>query len=292
MLHYFANLWKNERPSHGDAIRETLQSKPEVRPFPAAVTQLLAAVQNPEATAMTFASIIECDAALSTRLLRIANSPLYGFRNEVRSIAHASSVVGSRGLRVLALSAAAAAMFSQGEAANEHRKRVWKSSLAAGVVARKLAPMYAKIDADEAFLACVFHDVGRVFLFDHFPTEYSTLCEQSRGDDLIEHEKLEFGWTHSEIGLVSARSWSLSENVQAAIGFHHAPEDAPCHSEFVTLISLANKLSEIWGVGQTAVAEPEYSASILARDEFDEASLCQLQTESHQSYADTLAASM
>ncbi len=79
-------------------VQECLAERPEVRPCPAAVTQLLAACQNADAKAETFVKIIECDPALSVRLLRMANSPLYGLANGVRGIGHAISILGIRQL--------------------------------------------------------------------------------------------------------------------------------------------------------------------------------------------------
>lgn len=292
MLEYFSNLWTNSRTARGDTIRELLQNNPEVRPFPAAVTKLISVVQDANSSVAECANIIQCDAALATRLLRIANSPVYGFKHQVTSIAHAASVLGQRGLRTLAMSAAAAAMFSQGESANEQRKRIWQQSLGAGVVAKSLAEIYPRIDGDEAFLACVFHDVGRVYLFDQFPDEYTTISDAHRGIDLVEKENEVFGWNHQEIGLISARTWNLSENVQMAIGFHHTPDQAVQHPEFVSLIHISIDLANYWGLGVEESPEVAYPESVHSRNELDELTLANVQTIAQETIAETFAACM
>lgn len=290
MLDFFSNLWTVQRPSRGEALREILQSKPEVRPFPAAVTNLISAVQDSNKTAEDCAKIIQCDVSLAARLLRIANSPVYGFKHEVQSIAHASSVLGQRGLRTLAMSAAAAAMFSEGEAAGEQRKRIWRQSLAAGVVAKALADIYPGVDGDEAFMACVFHDVGRIFLFDKFADEYVPISEGNRGVDLVEVEREVFGWSHEEIGLISARSWNLSPKVQMAIGFHHFPDNAVQHPDFAALVHMACDLANFWGLGVDEPDDMVYPDSIQGREELDDATLARVQEASQESIAETFAA--
>ena len=84
-------------------IQEYLSKSPEVRPFPSAVTRLLAACQDPNADGRAFESIIECDPALSVRLLRLANSPLFSPTGKAKSIAHAVSRLGIRKLKSLAM---------------------------------------------------------------------------------------------------------------------------------------------------------------------------------------------
>ena len=76
-------LKANKTPGLAERVKSSLKQRPEVRPFPAAVTQLLAACKDPDANAATFEKIIECDPGLSVRLLRMANSPLYGLAREV-----------------------------------------------------------------------------------------------------------------------------------------------------------------------------------------------------------------
>jgi putative nucleotidyltransferase with HDIG domain len=271
-------------------VQQTLKDRPEVRPFPAAVAQLLAACQDSSATAATFEKIIQTDPALSVRLLRMANSPLYGLTNEVRGIGHAAAILGIRQLRHLALSVAGAGMFSQGTTASMHREKLWNHSLGTATIARLLAKQQPGVEADDAFLAGIFHDVGKLFLFDVVPEEYTELASMAEGNQLIEEEKFVFGISHEDIGLKSAHSWSLAENLKAAIGFHHHPDDSPIHNEFVEVISAANSLARFWGIGSEGQQDVEGAADALERLQFSDEQVVELAEQSKVMFEDAIQA--
>ena len=230
----------------GDKIKDSLDQLSELRPFPASVSSLLASLNDPQANAKTYANIIECDAALAVRLLRAANSPLYGVSNEVRSIEHAVTLLGVRSLKSLALSLAGASLFHTGSKAVQERQQVWKHSLGCATVARALARYTTMVPHDEAFLAGIFHDVGKLFLYDFAPQDYATI---SASDDLIEHERHLFDVTHEELGIRSASRWNLAEEIKVAIGYHHRSAEGPTHREYATVVSVANQLAYLGGVG-------------------------------------------
>ncbi|MCA9150669.1 MAG: HDOD domain-containing protein, partial [Planctomycetales bacterium] len=278
----------SDRRRLSQIVQQALADRPEVRPFPAAVAQLLAACQDPNATASTFEKIIERDPALSVRLLRMANSPLYGLTNEVKGIAHAAAILGIRQLKHLALSVAGAGMFNQGSTAAQHREQLWAHSLGCATVARILAKKTPGVDADDAFLAGIFHDVGKLFLFDVVPEDYVELSSTYRGKELIEQEQFVFGVSHEEIGLKSAHSWSLAENLKGAIGYHHRPQESPVHVEFVTVIEAANNLARYWGIGSEGQEDPDAAARALDHLELSEDEVIQLAEQAVTNYNDAM----
>jgi HD-like signal output (HDOD) protein len=268
-------------------IREKLKERPQVRPFPAAVSQLLAAFRDPDATSTTFAKIIECDAALAARLLRMANSSLYGLSNEIRSIEHAASVLGMRSLKTLTLSVTGASMFSDGAAASEDRDALWNHSLGCATVARLLAQAEGSVSPDEAFLAGIFHDVGKLFFLDVLPDIYTDLARANSGEDLVNQEKLRFGTTHEKIGVKSAISWELAEEIRVAIGYHHRPHKAPAHVEFAEVIHAADNLARAHGIGSETEPDLVVSNTLVQRFGLDEESLAKIFDDANEMFAET-----
>lgn len=272
------------RTEVGEKIKESLDDLSELRPFPASVSMLLSKLNDVNANAKTFADIIECDAALAVRLLRAANSPLYGVSNEVRSIEHAVTLLGMRGLKSLALSLAGASLFLTGTKAVKERQAVWKHSLGCATVARSLARHTPNIPKDEAFLAGIFHDVGKLFLYDFAPEEYSAISES---EDLIAHERDLFDVTHEELGIRSASRWNLAEEIKVAIGYHHRPEQAPTHREYAMVVSLANQLAHLGGVGSEPALETELGKAELEFLGITRDSLVPVLDESHKLFTHT-----
>lgn len=271
-------------------VQQRLKERPEVRPFPAAVTQLLAACQDPNSTAATFEEIIECDPALAVRLLRMANSSLYGLANKVVSVGHATVVLGIRQLRSLALSVAGAGMFSEGATAAKERLALWDHSMGCATIARLLSKSIPNVSPEDAFLGGIVHDVGKLLLFDVVPDEYAQLVRSYAGEKLVQEEQFAFGITHEGIGLVSAHAWGLSEEIKATIGFHHRPGESPVHFEHAALIYVASMLARAWGLGSVASEDCDLSAEVLERLGLDDESLAALQDQAREMFDEAVSA--
>lgn len=245
-----------------EKVSSHLAKSPEIRPFPSVVSRLLSALQDPNSTSATFAKIVECDAAIAARLLRMTNSPLYGLRNTVQSIEHACSMLGRRPLKTLSLSLAGASMFSDAGPALEERAMLWRHSLGCASTARLLAKQVASVSPDDAFLGGIFHDVGKLVFYDVVPAEYANLTQANVGGELAKLERMRFAVTHEEVGLKSAHAWNLAEEIKVAIGYHHAPQESPKHFEIATLVNLADALSRNWGIGSNQLAHLDISACV------------------------------
>ncbi|MDA1013435.1 MAG: HDOD domain-containing protein [Planctomycetota bacterium] len=231
---------------------DELDGIPEIRPFPATASRLMAACQNPKSNCKQVAQIIECDPGLSVRLLRMTNSAMYGLRNEVMTVEHAVVVLGMRAVRDLAMSIAAAHLFADGDSAYEARQNLWHHSLGCATVARLLAKHVASVSADEAFLAGVFHDVGKLVFLDTIPDRYTKVTSGHSIQRIVDAEQNEFGITHQQLGMECGEGWGLSFEISEAIGFHHRPDEATEAQDLVSLTHLANGLSRSWGIGGEA----------------------------------------
>jgi len=271
-------------------VQECLAERPEVRPFPAAVTQLLAACQDADTNAETFVKIIECDPALAVRLLRMANSPLYGLANGVRGIGHAVSILGMRQLKNLALSVAGKAMFSEGSTAAKQRLDLWNHSLGCAAVARLLAKSVPTVSPEDAFLAGIFHDVGKLFLYDVVTDEYTEMASLYSREQLIAEEKSLFGISHEEIGLKSAHSWGLPEDVKAVIAHHHQPEESLVHRPFVTVGHIANRLARVWGIGSEVTTDSDVLAETAEQLALDEEVFASVEEQARAAFDDAAQA--
>ncbi len=238
-----------------DTFLERLEELPEIRPFPTAATQLMTACQNPDSSSKDIAAIIQCDPGLAMRLLRVANSSMYGFSREIRTIDHAIVVLGFRTVRDLAVSMAGAEVFSQGDSAQAERAALWHHSLGCATVARMLARHIKGINPEEAFLAGIFHDVGKLIFFDLAADDYIALIANSEPQDRVTEESRIFRVTHEEVGQNCADEWGLAEEISSAIAYHHHPEDTPDDFELVALVQAANLLSNAWHIG----VDPEKS---------------------------------
>ena len=222
---------------------------PEIRPLPETATRILAACDQPDATAGDLCSLVQCDPGISLRILRVANSSTYGCSGEVRSIQHAIVVLGFRALRMLTTSVAVSDTFTADGPGAKERKELWNHSMGCAVVATALAHHVDEVKPDEAFLAGVVHDAGKLVLLDVAADEYIELASQADPCNIVTIEQDGFGIDHQQLGLRCADEWGLPLEVADAIGEHHTALTEEVDSPVAKLTAAANILARRWGIG-------------------------------------------
>jgi len=119
------------------------------------------AVERDDATAQDIAELVATDAALSARLLQVANSPLYGGRITIDSIQMAITRLGTRMVRTLVVNLAMKQIFQPTTSALDKRLRqLWEESVQIAALSRVLSQQVPHLDKDQAMLAGLIHNIG------------------------------------------------------------------------------------------------------------------------------------
>ncbi len=230
-----------------DSLEQALDGMLDLRPFPAAASQLMAACNDDSSTIRDLTEIIKCDTGLTMGLLKIANSPLYGFAGAIRTVDHATVVLGMRALHDLAVSTAVGDLFESGGGQTvQVRKGLWQHSLKCGCVARLLAQKTDDVAPDEAFLSGVIHDVGKLLILDYDTDGYTQLLADTSLHHFCAAETDKYGMPHTAVGQHCGHNWGLPEEVIDVIGCHHEPEEADFGGPLVDVVFAANCLSANW----------------------------------------------
>jgi putative nucleotidyltransferase with HDIG domain len=228
--------------------------------LPQITNQVLKLVDNPHVSPKQVSALIERDAGLATKLLRVANSAYFGTNGKVGTLSQAINTLGLNTVRSLAVSQAYQQMIStRGGASRFDKTAFWQHCLAVATAARILARMKGWRDPEEAFMAGLIHDAGRM-IFDRFlPAEFDRALSMAieEGCTLQEAERYELNYTHTEAGGLLACQWGLPGTIQAVIEKHH---DEPVLFEeepLVCLIYTANVLAHQvgYGIGATVLYE-------------------------------------
>lgn len=214
--------------------------------LPSAFIAAVELLSNDDASAASCIAAIERDQALTVRVLRLANSPFYGAQGQVSRIGDAVQMLG---LRTVA-SALAAISLRTALGSLQCKEfcfaSYWQHTLRTAIAARELAQV-AKLDAGEAFLLGLLHDVGKVILAMTSPDLKSQALQLARSEGMAMHdaEQQLFGVTHAEVGAVVARQWNFPAAFAEAIADHHRPVAAPAGMRltFPLLIHLANQMA-------------------------------------------------
>lgn len=223
--------------------------------LPSVFVRLNQLVESPRSTVNQIADVIGQDPALTARLLRMANSAMFGMRSQVETISKAVNVIGMKRLRDLALATAAVKAFEKTTNPLLPQEDFWLHSIRCGLAAKFLAEQ-AKIPQSESlFIAGLLHDIGDLIMFHRVPAESRRAIEQSleesRPVSLQEIEQKVLGFDHAMVGMELAQHWNLPALFTETIRWHHEPEKATQFQKQVAVVHIANTLAVLAELNST-----------------------------------------
>jgi len=201
-------------------------------------------VDDPNTNSADIAKAVSQDPSFTVRLLRVANSSLYGFSSKIDSVPKAVTIIGTAQVRSLALSMSVASSFAGLPNELVSMDNFWRHSLLCALAARHLAREARRCDPDALFTAGLLHDIGELVIFNRLPDQAREALElvlDSQDEMPIfqaEHEVM--GFDHAEVGGELARQWQLPPLLEECIAHHHAIANAKSHPRETALIHLAN----------------------------------------------------
>ncbi|MBK7406144.1 MAG: HDOD domain-containing protein [Phycisphaerales bacterium] len=206
---------------HEDLDRKLTGAGVETQP--AVAGRILELTRDPDAGMSDYAKIIRNDAALSGRLLRLANSAFFAQRKPVTSTDRACVLLGLERLRSIALGfylAKAAAT----DAAQEISREVWGQSVYRACLAAEVARTVAPGWVPEAFVVGLMLDAGIPLTHKLLGQEFETLYLRRYPPlKFFRHECTEHEFTHVDVMTVLGRRWKFPEMLVKPIEWHHTP---------------------------------------------------------------------
>ena len=228
-------------------IQEFFDKKITLPSPPAIALKILEAVRRDKSSFDDLAQIIMADPALTARILKIANSSLYGFLNPVESLSQATALIGSNALKNIALSFVIVQDFQDGPQGGLDLNLFWRRSITAAVAAETLAKSVG-MENQNLFVSALLQDIGVLVLCFSDPVAYSAMQDEKRveGIPICEAEQQQFGFDHAEIGSHLLTAWGLPEVICEPILSHHSTVTGDIKGQTALLLQLADNISAIY----------------------------------------------
>ena len=189
---------------------------------PGVAAHIIELAQDPDIEMGKVAKALSMDSALSSKVLRIANSPLYAQRRKSENLRQALVVLGLNATLTLALSFTLVKSLRGAKAHGIDYKYYWRRALLSATAARALSDFLHHPLAEEIFLAALLQDVGMLALDQSMPDVYHGIdALQQDHAALAEHEMKRLQIDHADIGGWMMRNWNLPERLYHAIGNSH-----------------------------------------------------------------------
>ena len=190
--------------------------------MPQILLKLLEHCQNDDAGTADLASLIAKDPGITSKIFAVANSSAYHRSGVKLGLEQALSVIGTDMVKTLVISESVFQIFNNFSRANSTDLRsFWKHSLSAAVIAREIATRMQYPHVEEAYLAGLLHDVGRLALLAAAPKEYAASFNAADDASLCALEQRTLQVTHAEAGAWIIERWHLDSFLADSVLYHH-----------------------------------------------------------------------
>lgn len=229
------------------------------RPDFPAVSRHVAEISNKahagsDTDANTLANIVLKDYALTSKLLRVVNSALFGqYGGAISTVSRAVVILGFEQVRAAALGIALFEHLKDAGQARELKNAVCSSFLAS-MLAREMGRQAGGVDAEEAFVAALFQRLGKHLTIYYFPDEYEAIERLREDQGMVEDAAVRrvLGADYPAIGLAVGREWQLPRSLLAAMKPRIPGRTAglePGHARLAAMATVSNDVCDILGAG-------------------------------------------
>jgi len=229
----------------GMGTPETLvRHETELTSFPDIFFRIKEVLEDDSASADRIAKVVSTDMSLAAKLLKLVNSPLYGFPQAIDSISRAVALVGAKELSTLALGISAINYFKDIPAELMDMETFWRHSITCGIFAKLLAGTQTGLSPERFFIGGLLHDVGRLIMFKKLPyaSTEAMLFARENSIPLTEAEMSVMGFIHTDVSTPLLEAWKFPEGLSNMINYHHSPMEFPNPLE-PTIIHVADNLT-------------------------------------------------
>ncbi|GMV94134.1 MAG: hypothetical protein AMXMBFR82_39120 [Candidatus Hydrogenedentota bacterium] len=265
-----------------DQLEKRVLAMANLPTLPGILTKIAQLTEGKESGASDVAKLISTDQVLSAKVLRLVNSPIYGFPGRISSITHAVVLLGFNVIKGLVLGTAVFDTLGEGG------KALWNHSLGCAVLSRRLAMAANLPEPEEAMVAGLLHDLGKVAMAYVAPGHYVKAVELAKKNHtyigLAENEV--FGISHARVGGWLCDQWHFPARLAQPLIHHHEPERAKAGEDVAAAIHVADYLARGMGYGDAGdLSMPALSRSAYERLNLSAADMDDVLNESEMEYA-------
>ena len=229
--------------------------------LPSVLAELSRRLEDPKTSSEDLAQVIQQDQAISSKVLKLVNSPFYGYSGRIHTINQGIVILGFNAVKNLVLSTSVMEAFKDAESGEGFRvDLLWIHSASVAGVAKVLAERSGVGDPEEAFVAGLLHDIGKILVWTSNPKLLSACIQasQSRKMPLESVETQVLGFRDAELAAVLAEKWKFPNSLRESLRWNPEPERAGAAISLASVVHAANALCI--AMGSSSVQNPVFPA--------------------------------
>ena len=213
--------------------------------LPKVLDEVSRLVKDPDSSTEQIAKLISMDQVLSAKVLKMVNSPIYGFPGRISSIHHALVLLGFNVLRGVIVST------SVMDIVNQAMVGLWEHSVGCALASSTIARHVGLKDVEDISVAGLLHDLGKVVTAVQLPDLRTGIDALVKSQDLpyLEAEKAVMGFGHDRVNAWIVDHWKLPPAIKEAMSYHHKPQLARLYPETACCVHLGDFMVRVFEYG-------------------------------------------
>lgn len=220
--------------------------------LPTVYTKLSETIANPRCSAQDVADVISQDQASATKVLQVANSAVFGFVRQIKSINQAVVYIGFDEIKSIVLAISVIDLFKDAKKINSlDPTDIWKYSFFTGVIARNIAKQLGEKKIEEYFVAGIIHTIGRLMLLIYIPEIFEKILIAAKTKKLFvsKLERSVLGVSSSYLSEMLAEKWKLPNDLTKCLGNYPSGMSDGRFHKLTSVIHLSSVSTSMMGIG-------------------------------------------
>jgi HD-like signal output (HDOD) protein len=219
-----------------DALIAQAKALPSI---PKVVSEVISELDSVDPDARRIAESISTDPGLTARMLKLANSSLFGLTREIGSVQEAVTILGFNHVRTLVTAVALGDSFKSVPGVN--LEQFWRYSLNTAKICRTLAQSL-KMNDNVAFTAGLVHATGELVMYIGMPQTMAKIDMSVSALDMkrAEVEQAALGYTYADVGAAFASKWAFPDAIVKALQHQRVPFEGDIYEPMAGMVHMAS----------------------------------------------------
>lgn len=201
------------------SLQNLISREPGLSAFSPVLSKIMKVLSSPDSSAVHIAEVVSGDSALSLKILRLVNSPLYGFSRHIKSISQAVAIIGSKELMNIAIQISSISYFKGIPDNLIDMRSFWKHSISCALFARLLASKRSRGDDSYYFVGGMCLNIGRLVTLRHMPEVFErSLCYSWNNNKFFNVSEMSvMGYSSDDVSKALFEKWFIPPELKDAL---------------------------------------------------------------------------
>jgi|ERR1035437_514874 HD-like signal output (HDOD) protein len=239
-------------PELRERIRKQITNIGTLPSIPQIITEVSVLLDNDRTSAADLCKVISQDQGIVTKILAVANSPLYGLPRRVSTIEFAVVIIGFEHIKNILVALSLVEAFKSRTTPNWNQSGYWTHSLLTATAAKRIADDLHYPKSGEVFTAGLLHDLGLIVLQRYLNSEFKLIHKKVHEEQFsyLSAEEFVLNFTHQDIAEFLLEKWNFPPYISESVLFHHTPSSSSNKARVLaSLIHLADYMTQKLNIG-------------------------------------------